>query len=231
MPSDPVPNVQFRGEDGRLYQIPSAVLARFAAPEGEAWPIRDTGSVYYEGEMPMYAGPDDAVVSVSPILLAHVAVWSLEDGFYDELEEALAPYAAREVVLDAQLAAALGEAMGGDVAKAGDDGLARASLVGVARVVRDAFQAGRHERLIEILGKDAEIHAIAVPVGAANAVKRVAAGRVSGGSPDSTGRRVLALMARKGGGGTPDGGTPDGGTHRPEQCVETHDTGMMGCPG
>jgi hypothetical protein len=238
----PVPNVQFRGTDGMLYQIPSAALARFAVADGIGWKLAagPTSAPVQEDGISLYPGPAGARVGANPSLVAHAVGAMIEAGLAPDLVTAIDRHMNPCVVVPSALAHALNNAVptGGSSAFSvppvrlpeTDGSTVSIDLRGLMEFLHRAHDQGVYAKCLAAIKHHDEVWSVSLPIGLANDFRLlVGRGQQAQRFAGTRQQPILALMQRAPSPGGTDGGSggPDGGVG--ENCVATEDSGMDGC--
>jgi hypothetical protein len=237
--SRPVPNVQFRGNDGVLYQIPSAALARFAVPDSALWEKGPKTAPTQDG-ISLYPGTPRSVVGVDSSLLAHVIAAALESGIEDDIAQLLATHLNPRVTLPSALVASLNEAVAAApdakpssapaLLPAGDGSFISIDLLTMLRFLSAAHGSGALTVCVAAFSNYEHSLSLAMPVPLANDFRLLMGHGISSGRIQGHGKSAIhTMMARPPKPGGTDGGVPDAGQPTPD-CSNPINQGMGGCP-
>jgi hypothetical protein len=237
--SRPVPNVQFRGNDGVVYQIPSAALARFAVPEAAIWEKGAKTAPSIDG-ISLYPGTTKSVVGVESSLLAQVIAGALESGLEEEIAQLVAAHRNPRVTLPCALVEALNEAVAAvpeakpssaPVLLPSSDGTTISmDLLTLLKFLSAARGSGALTECVAAFGKYERSLSLALPVPLANEFRLLMGRSVNSGRVQGHGKSAIhTMMARAPVPGGTDGGVPDAGHPTPD-CSNPLNQGMGGCP-
>lgn len=231
----PTRDLQITGTDGVVYRIPAAALKQFAVPARAAWEVGAgvEGDARTE-DLSLTSGPEKAIVSCRPLLLARLVNMAVANGFADEFQALVDRYDG-PIGLPADAATKLSAFAGRGAASldapAAGATYVNSSLSTLFRVFRRAAESGSFTRASAVARTYDDEIAIPIPIPLSNRIKLLLWGKLQAGALRSPADRQLgATTCKKRGGGQGDGGPGDGGLPNDPFCAESKDSNYQGCP-
>jgi len=233
-PRTPTIDLQVTGVDGVVYRIPAAELGQYAVPTAQAFRIASGGSneCTVMAELTMPGGPSGGMSAMPPSMLARLVRVAVELGIEEPLEQALRgsnhefslpTTAVRELIQSS------GSRRGADGLEAGDGPFTRMTLLSLGRTIAAAVRAGGFDKALRVMRPlDAQFK-ITLTSATSRNVKLVihdASRETEMNRSQSSVARVLRFSECS---CNPPSPKPPPPPPNPN-CVETSDTGMMGCP-
>ena len=234
-PKTPTIDLQVTGVDGVVYRIPAAELGQFAVPKEQAFRIGSGGSNQCTplAEMIIPAGPSGGMSAMPPSMLARLVRVAVELGIEEPLEQALRgsnhefslpTEAVRELLQSA------GSRRGSDGLEAGDGPFTRMTLLSLGRTIAAAVRAGEFDKALRVM-RPLDAH---FKITLTSAISRNVKLVLHDASRETQMNRSQSSVARtirfSDCSCNPPSPKPPPPPPNPA-CVETGDTGILGCPG
>lgn len=237
-PTTPTIDLQVKGADGVLYRIPAAELGQFAVPKSQSFRIASGGTVECTGiaGMTIAGGPAGGMSAMPPSMLARLVRVAVELGIEDRLEQALRG-SSHEISLPTSTVRDLRDSAGrGRKSRDADTGLepgegtfTRVTLLALGRTIAAAVRAGGFDKALRILRPlDAQFK-LTLTSGTSRNVKMVLHDASREMSLDRSQSSVARIIMFSECSCNPPAPKPPPPPPNPN-CVQTEDTGMMGCP-